>query len=505
MPDRPPNDVTVAAYEAMSREERCIVWCAAWPFEFACRALKTFDETDGLWKPYPRYDYLAKVFALIKEPKNRYWLKSQRMLITISLCVDFLWEWLFTDGFMGFWTGKHERSVDDGGAASTWKSALGKIRLMYDSIPPFVIEHQLGRHYHSSEIFKYLTIVNPKNNNIIIGQAPTTGAGVGEGYTKAVVDEAANVAYLETIHVNLAQACKRGRHYISFPLGRNNFFAKMHFERDHFSFIETRIHWSENPNYTPEWYEEQKTLLTGFQRAQRLDMSFEESAEGKVFDGFEYNRNVQPVEYLPEYELLTIWDFGFVDATSVGFVQYDRINKVLRIIDWMENEFTGYKQNADGVKQIYVRIPSGNSSINSVVSGYGDPAAKARDQSEGISLQDRYRQEGIAIEACRAHETQVVLDEINDWLSKTQIIIDPKCEPIIEAMRYWEWPKDAKGNPKAGVTQPTHNRFSHAGKALEYGFTMICMTGQHKISDFYGKDDQDEKKHITAGVMTEPF
>ena len=504
MPEARPNDITIATWEAMSPKERCIVYCAKWPFEFACRALKTFDETDGLWKPYPRYDYLAKVFALIKEPKNRYWLKSQRMLITISLCVDYLWEWLGPEGFMGFWTGKHERSVDDGGAASTWKSALGKIRLMYDSIPPFLIEHQLGRHYHSSEIFKYLTIVNPKNNNIIIGQAPTPGAGVGEGYTKAVVDEAANVAYLETIHTNLAQACKHNRHYISFPLGRNNFFAKMHFQQNHFAFEETRIHWSENPNYTPAWYEEQKTLLTGFQRAQRLDMSFEESAEGKVFDDFEYTRNVRSegVPYLPELPIWTIWDYGYKNATDCGFVQFDTINGILRIFDWFENTFTKLVDNAKDCRAIWVSYGKDD---GEVIPGYGDPAANAVEQSDGITLQAKYQEQKILIEGCRHHETSVVLDTINDWLLKGKIIIDPKCEPIIEAMRYWEWPKNAKGEAKPGATQPAHDPNSHAGKALEYGFTMICMTGQHKISDFYGRDDRDEKKHITAGVMTEEF
>ena len=102
---------------------------------------------------------------------------------------------------------------------------------------------------------------------------------------------------------------------------------------------------------------------------------------------------------------------------------------------------------------------------------FGDPSASARRET-GKTLQEKYEEQGLQIESCDSHNTLIILDKIDDSLEAGNLEIDSECEPIIQAMRYWDWPKNAHGEPKPGVTQPSHDQFSHAGKALEYGFTM---------------------------------
>lgn len=456
-------------FDSLDTKERLYALCKADPFYFATRFCYTFDERDGSWKLYPDWNYLNDALDDIRSPGNKYWLKSQRMLITISFCIEHLWEFLF-DTINGVWIGKNERAVDNGGAFSDWNSAFGKMRMIYDKTPGWLREMCLGKAYHSKEIWKYLRMLNPKNGNVIMGQCPTPDAGVGEGFTRATVDEAASVAYLRTIHTNLSQSCKENRNYISFPLGRNNFFASIHFTDNHFTFKKKEIHWRLNPNYTDEWYVRQKQLMTSFEIAQRLDMSFEDSAVGKVVDKFSYSKHVKDTPYIPELPVHTWWDYGFKDATSIAFVQYDRVNNKLRVFDWIENTFTDYHGNAKDYLVIKEKYGFTNEE------NFGDPAAKAVEQSSGISLNDRYASEySINIMGCDSHETISVLDELNNWFELEKIQVDPKCVPFIEACQYWEWPKDAKGNPKSGATQPAHNKFSHAGKAAEYGFMMTCM------------------------------
>ena len=109
----------------------------------------------------------------------------------------------------------------------------------------------------------------------------------------------------------------------------------------------------------------------------------------------------------------------------------------------------------------------------------------------------------MPIEICDSHNTIVVLDKIDDAFDKRNIEIDENCEAIIESCRYWEWPKDRQGNPKPGVTQPAHDQFSHAGKALEYGFfmTMIEEFDAKSITD-YSKKSVQVKQEAPAVIST---
>ncbi len=442
----------------------------------------TFDETDKSSKLYPDYPYLKKrVIPEILKPGNAYWPKSQRMIVTISFCVVDLWLWLFGSGENIYWTSKNERSVDNGGENSDWNSIAGKMRYMYDRLPSWLTTMALGKAYHSKVMWKKGSIRNVKNDNLIKLEAPTSAAGVGEGYSRARVDEAANVAYLETINANLAMSCRNDTHYISYPDGRNNYFAELHFTKKHYGFRKVPIHWKENPNYTEAWYVEQKKRLTPFFISQRLDISFEQSAKGKVWDKFNHGDNVGDVEFLEGVPIVLWWDFGFVDSTSVGFVQFlengDPDGVKLRVFDWLEMDYSDYIDVSIALKSMLAKYGVDEKNTNRI-QGYGDPQVKTTTIATGITLQEYYESEGFMIEHCDPHESAVSLQTIDTWLEKGWIKMDGnRCAPLVDAMRYWEWPKDRQNRPKPGATQPRHDKFSHAGKAAEYGFTMTCMSG----------------------------
>jgi len=461
--------------------------CAASPQYFATRYVYTFDETDKSSKLYPEYPYLMeKVIPEILQEGNAYWPKSQRMVITISFCMVDLWLWLFSDGENIYWTSKNERAVDNGGENSDWNSVAGKMRYMYDRLPTWLKAMALGKAYHSKFLWKKGSIRNLSNSNLITLEAPTSSAGVGIGVTRARVDESASVVNMATIHVNLTMSCRNDRHYISYPLGGNNFFADLHFKKGHYDFRKVEVHWRENPNYDDVWYQEQRKRLTAFFISQRLDISFEESAVGKVWNKFNYRDNVGDVEYLENIPIFLWWDYGFVDSTSVGFVQFlkdggeDGVK--LRVFDWLELDYSDYIDISNALKEMLSKYGVHEKNTKGI-QGFGDPQGNTRIPVLGITFQQFYESEGFMIEHCDTHETAVVLETIDTWLGNGWIKIDGnRCEPFIDAMRYWEWPKDRQGRPKPGATQPRHDRFSHAGKAAEYGFTMTCMTSDGKES-----------------------
>jgi len=209
--------------------------------------------------------------------------------------------------------------------------------------------------------------------------------------------------------------------------------------------------------------------------------------EGKVWEKFNFNVNVSAkfkfIEGVPVY---LFWDYGFKDYTSVGFAC--RIDKSrLRIFDWYQANFKGYRDIAKDVRSVlnnygFEFLTDGQDSEGfdkfilkaGHIQMYGDPSAKARRET-GPTLQERYEEQGLPIEICDTHNTISTLDKIDDAFERGNIEINENAEAIIDSCRYWEWPKDKQGNSKPGVTQPAHDNFSHAGKALEYGYVMTMM------------------------------
>jgi len=482
------------------------VRCATDAHYFITRYVYTFDEVDGSEKLYPDYPYLReRVIPRILKKGNAYWPKSQRMLITISFCAVDLWLWLFQPGEIIYWTSKNERAVDNGGENSNWNSVAGKIRFMYERLPDWLKEQCLGTAIHSKFMWKKGTIKNPSNDNIITLEAPTAAAGVGIGVTRARVDEAVNVDNMETIHTNLSQSCRENRHYISYPDGRGNFFATLHFTPGHFDFEQVEVRYNENPNYDAKWRKLQEKRLTPFFIAQRIDISFEDSAQGRVWEKFSV-KNIGQFEFVSAVEVYLFWDFGWKDFTSVGFVC--RISETrLRIFDWLQVNYKGYREIALMLRKKlselgFQFLATGQDSegfdtfvLNAgTIQSFGDPSVKARRESESLTLQEKYEEQGFPIELCDSHNTIVVLDKIDDAFERQNIEVDEQCEPIIDAGRYWEWPKDRQGVPKPGATQPAHSEFSHAGKALEYGFVMTLMnTGASDSLKKYQKQSQAVK------------
>lgn len=496
------------AWDTLTAEQQEFARCATDAHYFITNYVYTFDEVDNSTdKLYPDFPYLRdRVIPRILQHGNVYWPKSQRMLITITFCAVDLWLWLFHPGEIIYWTSKNERAVDNGGENSNWNSVAGKIRFMYDRLPAWLKKQCFGKAIHSKFMWKKGTVKNPANENIIMFEAPTASAAAGLGVTRARVDEAANVENLETIHVNLSQSCRNDRHYISYPQGRGNFFAELHFTEGHFDFKKMEILYSENPNYDSEWLKHQQKRLTSFYIAQRIFISFEDSAEGRVWEKFTQD-NIGEYRYEPGLPVYLFWDFGWSDYTSVGFAC--RISETkIRIFDWMQVNHKGYREIARELRKKLASIDFAFTQTGFDSEGFetykqktgnlqsfGDPSAKARRESSFNTLQEKYEEQGFPIEMCDSHNSIVVLDKIDDAFERENIEVDEQCEPIIDAGRYWEWPKDRHGVPKPGATQPAHTQFSHAGKALEYGFVMTLMdAGSEGSIEKYQKQSLEVKR-----------
>lgn len=462
-------------------------------FYFASNYISTYNEANGRVERYPSYPYLRdKVFAKIHAPGNRLWEKSQRMLITISFCVYYLWAWMTVDGFSGWFTSRKQDNVDDGGSASTWKSLMGKLRFYYNGIAkenPWIIEHFLGSVPDSGRLFKFMTLQNPKNGNLIIGEAPTPDSPTGEGYRKAFVDEAARVPRLYNIHGNLMLACPQGTHYVSYPNGRANKFAEIRFAEGHYGFEVVPINWFDHPERDEKWFALASGTMNRTEIGMRLLISYADSTIGRVFKNFRRDRNLQ---FNAPFEINNIelcFDFGATDATSVGllnrrFTEIDgkRVKAVV-VKDWVEIENTNYIEVSDAIKAKLRAY--GFAGDTRQILCVGDPQVNAKMVDTGITLRERYASQGFNIQAAPHHESKAVLDEIDEWMRVGRFSIDDQATPFIDCAESWTWPLDSKGNPVMGAKQPAHNQFSHAGKSMEYWFASEMIDQKQQQQNYF--------------------
>jgi len=458
-------------------------------FFFATHFVKTYNEKSSRTEPYPDYPFLRdKVFPNINMKGNCLWLKSQRMIVTISFCVDYFWSWLTIPEWSGWFTSRKQDNVDDGGSASTWKSLMGKIRFFYNNTArdnPWLIEHFLGSVPEAGKLFKYMTLVNPRNGAVIIGEAPMPDSPTGEGYTKALVDEAARVPRLYNIHGNLMMSCPNGTHYVSYPNGRANKYADIVHTPDHFGFKIIDIAWTDHPDQDRAWYEEQRKKMTAQEIGMRLDRSFVESTIGKVWKRFSRDRNLKFGLSFDIGRLELCFDFGAVDATSVGFlnktfIEIDgKMQPAIVVKDWLEIENTNYLEVCEGIRGILAKynFTGDTKSIRCI----GDPQVNAKMVDTGITLRQRYASQGFNIEAAPAHESKAVLDEIDKWFGEARIFVDDNATDFVDSAENWTWPIDSRGNPVMGATQPAHSQFSHAGKSFEYWFTQFILKETSKM------------------------
>lgn len=482
------NPVVIAGRDALAaieikKQEDALRKAEIDAWFFVSNFVSTYDESCAKVRRFPRWDFLRDiVFPKLHAPGNRLWEKAQRMGLTISVCAYFFWAFMTQRNWSGWMTSRKDEKVDD--SKHTWDSLFGKIRFYYDNMLreyPWVVEHFMGSAVQSDRVFSHMRAENAARGSYIYGEAPVENAPTGGGYVKAFVDETALVPQMYRIHGNLMFACPNGTHYVSYPDGMNNHFAVVRHTSGHFGFEIVTIPYHFRPEHDPAWLEAQRRSLTEDDFGRRVMISYSTSVRGRVWPRFSRDRNTINSLRIDPYSLMLWFDFGFVDATSVGIVQVTatdfggEVKSMVLVKDWLEVNFTAYDKVA---RMLRDKLATYGITDTTRLRCIGDPQVKQRSVATGKSIHDQYSDVGFVIEAAPQHDTKATLDEIDKWMSEGRVVIDSDCILFIETCENWKWPSDARGNIISSATQPEHSRYSHAGKAFEYGFAALFMRGR---------------------------
>jgi len=184
--------------------------------------------------------------------------------------------------------------------------------------------------------------------------------------------------------------------------------------------------------------------------------------DNMVFDEFEPDEYVKPIDYDPNLPLYRSLDFGFVNPFVCLWIQVD-VDGLVRVID----EYVRSRATVDvHAGEIKSRTPCDD---EEVAGTFCDPAGAGVNDVTGTSAVRELRAMGIAIRYRRSsilEGIELIRRAIRDGSGKSSLIISPRCVRLIEALQCYHYPESAGSRElplKDGV-------YDHPIDALRYFF-----------------------------------
>ncbi len=207
--------------------------------------------------------------------------------------------------------------------------------------------------------------------------------------------------------------------------------------------------------------------ITQMRRASRAGWEAEmlckrPSRENVVFDQFDPQTHVQPVDYDPNLPLYRALDFGFVNPFVCLWIQVDN-EGLVRVIDEYVRSRATIDVHADEIK---ARTPV---SEEQVTATFCDPAGKSVNDVTGTSTIRELRTLGIAVRSRRSgilEGIELIRRAVLSGSGQSTLIISPRCPRLIEAMQCYHYPHSGT----IGELPLKDGLYDHPIDALRYFF-----------------------------------
>lgn len=376
--------------------------------------------------------------------------------ILVEKTRDMGWTWLLVTIGVWYWLFHHKSSLfgsrkqDLADTLGDMKSILEKGRYIIRNLP----EWMLPRGFRLDKNMGHLLLKNPEGG-VMTGEAACPDFGRGDRKFFIVLDESASWAY----DYAAAQACGNStsvRIFISTPRGPFNKFAMMRKGEDNVKPVILTSHWTQHPiksagatkdengKATSFWYREECKNKSSDEIAAELDICYETSTKGKVFEAYvpewHAKKGLQPQ---PGKTVVRVWDPGL--TFYVLFMQIDNYRRVLCLKELcLENaHLRDVANQVLSISEIDFK--------DCIFADYGDPAGSSRNNSalevpEFSTLRDEYDIhvdtsfcDGMPSVMRRKNRIQAINNKLREQLApiKSQaLLIDvDKCPILDRALR----------------------------------------------------------------------
>lgn len=393
--------------------------------------------------------------------------KSRDMGVSWVTVWIFVWYWLFRDG-INLLIGSYKEDLVD--KRNSDDSLFGRIDYVVAGLPKWLMPTGFNPAKHRN----HMKLVNPANSNLISGDTMNADFGRGTRKTAIFFDELGSWDYAKDAWEGTAQstACRLAN---STPKGFN-FYAKL---RNSGIDVIT-LHWKKHPLKDQTWYEYEKTRSTEEAVAQELDISYNKSQEGRVYQEWgDENLEVGQFPYDEGLPLYVGWDFGQTDDTAIIWAQPSPAG--LRIIDTY--------RNAGKTIDFYVPlitgiIPSDDYRYTpkdyEVMAAhkywkrgthFGDPAGRFTNNITNTSVIDVLRQSGIIVNFQDAWKEFNVRKTAAKLLIRDHMLLNKneRVDYFNLCMSQASYPQvRVSGEQEVKSIKPKHDYTSHYRSAFEY-------------------------------------
>lgn len=433
----------------LNREEMAeFARCARDPVRFVdshCRLFAPLGAKTAGVLPFKLYPYQRLLLERLGAADGNLLIeKSRQMGLSWLLMAFQLWAVLFRPGFTALNVSRKQEEVDD----RTPRSLFGKLRFMYDRLPPFLRPAEVDS--------AFMRFAVPELDSFVRGESANDDAGRGGTFSFVLVDEAAHIDNAGTMWLALKQSspCIVLN---STPNGKGNLFARVRFDRDS-SFEMVRVHWREHPERDDAWYAAATKDMTEEEIGQELEISYEKSARDRICREFEYAVHVRDVAYNPALPLYTAQDFGFRDPWVILWLQTDPMDNVYVIDEYV---------NSGEIVDHYAAVMlEREKRYRRALENYADPAGHQSSPLTGSSIIYEFqRRFGLRIQTCLSPVADGIT-AIRRALGERRLFISSRCVHLIDCIENYRYCPAQDG----GREDPLHDWASHAMDALRYFF-----------------------------------
>lgn len=378
-----------------------------------------------------------------------------------------VWYWLFRDG-VNILMGSYKEALVDNRSKD---SLFGMIDYAIESLPKWILPKGFDSKKHRTQ----MKLVNPVNSNLIAGDTMNPDFGRGTRKTAILFDELGSWDYAKDAWEGASQstACRIAN---STPKGLN-FYADL---RNSGIDVIT-LHWRRHPLKDELWYEFEKERNTEEAVAQEIDISYNKSQEGRVYQEWgEEHVEKGLFEYDESLPLYVGWDFGSTDDTAIIWCQPDRDG--LRVVDTYRNNgktidfylpfVTGvipsdgyiYNKRDYEVMELHKYWKRGTH--------FGDPAGRFVNQVTNTSVLDVLRKNGVVVNFKDEWKEFQKRKTAAKLLIRDGILLNAneRTEYFDKCMSQAAYPsvKARTGKDEVHSVKPKHDWTSHYRSAFEY-------------------------------------
>jgi hypothetical protein len=324
--------------------------------------------------PFIPYDYQVEFLLALCDVGNIHADKSRDVGLSWITVWGSCWDvGLHLGRSWKFFSCKQDR-VDDG----TLSSIFGKLRFSIASLPGWL--------FPPVKSGKLRLLKENDSTGYIIGESSNSEIARGERFSKIVGDE---FSYMERSHEVYASVMAATSSFIMVgtPHGKFNKFGEIKFAPPasikirYFSF-----HWSRVPGRDQGWYEEQKLRYGDpVVIAQELDLDYEASVRGRIYDMFSQAAHVRSWKPSPDAPKVRGWDYGIVeDPTVCLWAELFSLNGKSCLFVYRELHDMEVKQDPSWWAEAVLGMTD---ELEEIQADYGDPAGKQR-ETDGYSYVD---------------------------------------------------------------------------------------------------------------------